>query len=96
MRDEAGVCRHLKEGEPGEGHRPQSEDGIFQLCCVSSKKPVSCFNSPSSFDDLVYADDSLLLQEAFGAVTYSFPLLPGSPRIMAILISFLEIDSVSP
>lgn len=46
--DRWSMSRHLKEGEPGERHRLASKGGIFQLCCVSSEKPVPCFGPPNS------------------------------------------------
>lgn len=65
--------RHLKEGEPGERHRLTSKGGIFQLCCVRNQYPVLVL--PALFECPFCLDYSLLLQEAFGAVTYSFCFL---------------------
>lgn len=85
-----------RRGNLGKGTDCSEKMGFFRFAVWGQRNQYPVLMLPVLFDDLVYADDSLLLQEAFGAVTYSFPLLPGSPLTMAILISFLEIDLVSP
>lgn len=84
-----------RRGNLGKGTDCSRKVGFFSFAVWAQRTQYLISVLPVLFDGLVCVDNSLLLQEAFGAVTYGFPLLLGSPLTMAILISLLEIDWVS-